>query len=200
MTSSPVNRKSSKPAAFEHLSLPLIHSGHWLEYWQKADWEDDIQWDGLFLLRVQVAWTIMSDLYVKMSPSVMLMSSHTSFIYGNRIQMESKRNPTLALHGSILQQPKPAIWWQLFALNSWEQSVIIYYLMLRIYAATLVVNAYKVHSQCVTNIEVSQAFFSWSNVGRLRFDQHLVKWLTFDQHMTYFFLCSQIWVVRPTFC
>ncbi len=33
----------------------------------------------------------------------------------------------------------------------------------------------KVHSQCVTNIEVSQAFSSWSNVGRPRFDQHLVK-------------------------
>ncbi len=31
------------------------------------------------------------------------------------------------------------------------------------------------HSQCVTNIEVSQAFSSWSNVGQLRFDQHLVK-------------------------
>ena len=33
------------------------------------------------------------------------------------------------------------------------------------------------HSQCVTNIVVSQAFSSWSNVnvGRLRFDQHLVK-------------------------
>ncbi len=31
------------------------------------------------------------------------------------------------------------------------------------------------HSQCVTNIEVGQAFSSWSNVGRLRFDQHLVK-------------------------
>ena len=42
----------------------------------------------------------------------------------------------------------------------------------------------SVHSQCVTNIEVSQAFSTWSNVGRLRFDQHLVKWLTFDQPMT----------------
>ena len=31
------------------------------------------------------------------------------------------------------------------------------------------------HSQCVTNIEASQSFSSWSNVGRLRFDQHLVK-------------------------
>ena len=40
------------------------------------------------------------------------------------------------------------------------------------------------HSQCVTNIEVSQTFSSWSNIGRLRFDQHLVKWLTFDQPMT----------------
>ncbi len=40
------------------------------------------------------------------------------------------------------------------------------------------------HSQCVTNIEVSQAFSSWSNVGWLRFDQHLVKWLNFDQPVT----------------
>ncbi len=31
------------------------------------------------------------------------------------------------------------------------------------------------HSQCVTKIEVSHAFSSRSNVGRLRFDQHLVK-------------------------
>ncbi len=31
------------------------------------------------------------------------------------------------------------------------------------------------HSQCVTNIEVSKAFSSWSNVGRLRFDQHLTN-------------------------
>ncbi len=31
------------------------------------------------------------------------------------------------------------------------------------------------HLQCVTNIEVSQTFKSSSNVGRLRFDQHLVK-------------------------
>ncbi len=31
------------------------------------------------------------------------------------------------------------------------------------------------HSQCVTNIEDSQAFPSRSNVGRLRFDQQLVK-------------------------
>ena len=36
----------------------------------------------------------------------------------------------------------------------------------------------------MTNIEVSQAFSSWSNVGRLRYDQHLVKLLTFDQPMT----------------
>ena len=40
------------------------------------------------------------------------------------------------------------------------------------------------HSQCVTNLEVSQAFSSSSNVGRLKFDQHLVKGLTFDQPMT----------------
>ncbi len=45
-------------------------------------------------------------------------------------------------------------------------------------------NIHNLHSQCVTNIQVSQAFSSWSNVGRLRFDQHLVKWLTFDQPMT----------------
>ena len=31
------------------------------------------------------------------------------------------------------------------------------------------------HSQCVTNIKVGQVFTSWSNVSRLRFDQHLVK-------------------------
>ncbi len=31
------------------------------------------------------------------------------------------------------------------------------------------------HSQCMAYIEVSQAFVSWSNVGRLSFDQHLVK-------------------------
>ncbi len=31
------------------------------------------------------------------------------------------------------------------------------------------------HSQSVTNIEVSQAFSSWSNVGQLKFDQHLDK-------------------------
>ncbi len=35
------------------------------------------------------------------------------------------------------------------------------------------------HPQCVTNIEISQAFSSWANVGR-----HLVKGLTFDQPMT----------------
>ncbi len=37
------------------------------------------------------------------------------------------------------------------------------------------------HSQYVTKIdhvEVSQSFSSWSNVGRLRLDQHLVKGLT----------------------
>ena len=32
-----------------------------------------------------------------------------------------------------------------------------------------------IHSQCVTSIEISQAISSWSNVGRLRFEQHLVK-------------------------
>ncbi len=33
---------------------------------------------------------------------------------------------------------------------------------------------------CVTNMAIRQAFSSWSNGGRLRFDQHLVKLLTFD--------------------
>ncbi len=36
----------------------------------------------------------------------------------------------------------------------------------------------------MTNIEVSRSFSGWSNVGRLTFDQHLVKWLTFDQPVT----------------
>ncbi len=33
-------------------SLPCIYSAHWLEYSQKANWYDGIQWDEFFLLRV----------------------------------------------------------------------------------------------------------------------------------------------------
>ena len=51
-----------------------------------------------------------------------------------------------------------------------------------------------IHSQCVTNIEVGHALSSWSNVGRLRFDQHfhgqilcVLSWIWVQKYSTSMF-------------
>ncbi len=50
--SSPVNKKSPCSDSFEQLSLPCIYSAHSIDYWQKPDWDDYIQWGELFPVRV----------------------------------------------------------------------------------------------------------------------------------------------------
>ncbi len=41
----------------------------------------------------------------------------------------------------------------------------------------------RVHSQSMTKVELGEVFSCWSNVSRLRFDQHLSR-LRFDQHVS----------------
>ncbi len=40
------------------------------------------------------------------------------------------------------------------------------------------------HSQYMTKIQVGHSDKSWSNLGRLTFDQDFMSWLSFDQHFT----------------
>ena len=40
---------------------------------------------------------------------------------------------------------------------------------------------YGLHSQFMTKVELAQVFSCWSNVGRLRFDQHVTQLTNFGQ-------------------